>query len=125
VNERQFRARSYRGQAICLYLWRRIGPRITVVERVEYRILGPLEVEVGGRSLPIGGPKQRTLLAMLLLGANRVVSVARLVDAVWGEAPPTTAIAQVQGYDSSHAIANFEFETVLPLRRRSKIHHAE
>ena len=72
-----------------------------MTECVEYRILGPLEVAVGGRRMPIGGPKQRTLLAALLLHANRVVSVAQLVDAVWGEAPPGTAVAQVQGYVSA------------------------
>ena len=71
-----------------------------MTECVEYRILGPLEVDVGGRRVPTGGPKQRTLLAVLLVHANQVVPVTRLVDAVWGEAPPTTAVAQVQGYVS-------------------------
>src|SRR5262245_15340546 len=47
--------------------------------RIEFRILGPLTVRVDGVSLPIGGPKQRALLAMLLMSANRVVSRERLI----------------------------------------------
>lgn len=68
---------------------------------MEFRILGPIEVRVGGRPLPLGGPKQRLLLALLALRANRVVSVDRLVDALWGDAPPATATAQVHGYVST------------------------
>lgn len=63
---------------------------------MEYRVLGPLEVRVNEHPLPLGGPKQRTLLAVLLLEANRVVSVDQLVDAIWGQRPPATATAQVQ-----------------------------
>ena len=47
--------------------------------RLEFRILGPLTVRVDGVALPIGGPKQRALLAMLLMSANRVVSRERLI----------------------------------------------
>jgi WD40 repeat protein/DNA-binding SARP family transcriptional activator len=47
--------------------------------RLEFRILGPLAVRVDGESVPIGGPKQRALLALLLLSANRVVSRDRLI----------------------------------------------
>jgi DNA-binding SARP family transcriptional activator len=47
--------------------------------RFEFRILGPLDVRVDGTSVPIGGPKQRALLALLLLSANRVVSRDRLI----------------------------------------------
>ena len=48
---------------------------------LEFRILGPLEVWADGLPMPIGGPRQRALLAILLLSANRVVSRDRLVDA--------------------------------------------
>src|SRR5579859_621568 len=47
---------------------------------IEFRILGPLEVRVDGMAVAIGGPRQRALLAMLLLSANRVVSRDRLID---------------------------------------------
>jgi DNA-binding SARP family transcriptional activator len=61
---------------------------------MEFRILGPLEVVEDGRSIALGGPKQRTLLAVLLLTPNRPVSVDRLVEALWsGEPPPTAANA--------------------------------
>jgi YVTN family beta-propeller protein len=67
---------------------------------VEFRILGPLEVEDDGRVLPLGGSKQRALLALLLLHANQVVSRDRLIDEVWGDRAPKTAAAALQGYVS-------------------------
>ena len=57
----------------------------------EFRLLGPLEVANDQGALPLGGQKQRALLALLLLDVGRVVSVDRLVDALWGEQPPRTA----------------------------------
>jgi WD40 repeat protein/DNA-binding SARP family transcriptional activator len=58
--------------------------------RLEFGILGPLEVRAGGAVVPVGGPKQRALLALLLLSANRVVSRDRLLDElIRGEAGGT------------------------------------
>jgi DNA-binding SARP family transcriptional activator len=67
---------------------------------MEYRLLGPIEVLDGERRLQLGGPKQRALLAVLLLGANRVVQRGELVEAVWPEGPPPTAATAVQVYVS-------------------------
>jgi DNA-binding SARP family transcriptional activator/pimeloyl-ACP methyl ester carboxylesterase len=67
---------------------------------MEFRLLGPLEAREGDRVLALGGGKQRALLARLLLEANRVVAVERLVDDLWGEAPPDTAPKMVQVYVS-------------------------
>jgi WD40 repeat protein/DNA-binding SARP family transcriptional activator len=53
--------------------------------RIEFRILGPLAVRIDGGPVPIGGPKQRALLALLLLSANRVVSRERLVGELFAE----------------------------------------
>jgi WD40 repeat protein/DNA-binding SARP family transcriptional activator len=53
--------------------------------RLEFRILGPLSVRLDGSPVPIGGPKQRALLALLLLSANRVVSRERLIDELFAE----------------------------------------
>ena len=66
--------------------------------RPRFRILGPLEVE--GVSA-LGGPKQRALLARLLLDGGRVVPVEQLVDAVWPEEPPETARHALQVYVST------------------------
>lgn len=66
--------------------------------RVEFKVLGPLEVVAGGRALPLGGPKQRTLLATLLVNAHTSVSGERLCDAIWGAAPPASAQANVRSY---------------------------
>jgi DNA-binding SARP family transcriptional activator len=63
---------------------------------VELRILGPVELMSDRRSLNIGGPRQRTVLAMLALNVKRVVPVDRLIDAVWDDSPPRTARSQVQ-----------------------------
>jgi DNA-binding SARP family transcriptional activator len=57
---------------------------------MEFRVLGPLEVVEEDRTLEVGGAKHRTLLAALLLNANRVVSKERLIEALWpGDAPDT------------------------------------
>src|ERR671932_709362 len=53
----------------------------------EFRLLGPIEVRSGGEPLPLGGPKQRALLALLLVEAGRAVSTDRIVDALCGEQP--------------------------------------
>jgi predicted ATPase/DNA-binding SARP family transcriptional activator/Tfp pilus assembly protein PilF len=67
--------------------------------QVEFRILGPLEVlDAQGRRLALGGPKQRALLAVLLLHAGEVVAVERLIDELWGEDPPDTAAHTLQVY---------------------------
>jgi YVTN family beta-propeller protein len=67
---------------------------------VEFRILGELEVRQDHRPLPLGGAKQRALLAFLLLNANRVVSRDRLVDELWGESPPPTVNSVLHVYVS-------------------------
>jgi YVTN family beta-propeller protein len=67
---------------------------------LEFRMLGPLEVVQDGRSLPLGAPRQRTLLAILLLHRREVVSSERLIDELWGEHPPATAPKTLQGYIS-------------------------
>lgn len=64
---------------------------------MDFRILGPLEVTAGDRLLALGGPRQRALLAVLLLHANEVVSTDRLIDALWGDSPPDTAHKALQG----------------------------
>ena len=63
---------------------------------MEFGILGPLEVSDEGRRVEIGGHKQRALLASLLLHANEVVSLDRLIDELWGETPPPTAAKTLQ-----------------------------
>ena len=62
-----------------------------------FGILGPLDAQVGGRSIALGGRQQRGLLAVLLLDANRVVSQGRLVRDLWGEDPPATARTLLHG----------------------------
>ena len=68
--------------------------------RTEYRLLGPLEVAHRGEAVPTGGQRKRALLACLLLEANRTVSIDALVDALWGEHVPSTAVKMVHIYVS-------------------------
>jgi len=65
---------------------------------VEFRILGPLEVLEEGEQLPLPRLKERVVLAVLLLHANEFVSRERLIDDLWGEAPPPTARQAVNVY---------------------------
>ena len=67
---------------------------------LEFRVLGPLQVERDGRVLPLGGLKQRGVLALLLLDRNRVVPRDQLVDVLWGERPPASAANSIQIYVS-------------------------
>ncbi len=68
--------------------------------RIQFRVLGPLEVDAGGGSLPLGGPKQRAVLAHLLFRTNEVVPAETLVDEIWGEEPPDKARNIIQTYIS-------------------------
>lgn len=64
------------------------------------RVLGPLEVWRGGAVVPIGGPKARLMLAVLLAHRSSVVSLDRLADALWGDNPPRSAVATIQSHVS-------------------------
>ncbi len=65
---------------------------------MEFHVLGPVRVTEGGRSLALGGPKQRLVLALLIAEGGRTVSTDRLIDSVWDGDPPTTARKTLQGY---------------------------
>src|SRR5881398_596421 len=69
--------------------------------RLEIRLLGPVEVTISERPLAFGRRKQRALVAVLALNANRVVSTDCLLDALWGERPPPTAAVALYGLVSA------------------------
>ena len=69
-------------------------------ERMLCRVLGPLQVELDGRTLALGPPRQRAVLGVLLLHRGEVVSTARLVEDLWGAAAPRTAGHSLQTYVS-------------------------
>jgi serine/threonine protein kinase/WD40 repeat protein/DNA-binding SARP family transcriptional activator len=68
---------------------------------VHMRVLGPVEVESGGRDVRLGGPKQRTILALLVAEAGKVVSVDALIDGLWGDDPTPGARSTLQTYVSN------------------------
>jgi DNA-binding SARP family transcriptional activator len=67
---------------------------------VEFHVLGPVEAVVDGRAVPLPAEKPRTLLAILLLNRNRVVSVGDLISELWSDDPPETATKALQVYVS-------------------------
>jgi predicted ATPase/DNA-binding SARP family transcriptional activator len=67
---------------------------------VQIHLLGPLELVVGGRAVPAGGPRQRALLALLALSVGIAVPPSHLVELLWEDAPPPAAANTVQVYVS-------------------------
>jgi len=67
---------------------------------VQFRLLGPLEVEHGGRLLDLDGSRERTVLALLLFFANEVISTDAMIAWLWGEQPPPTARHTIETYVS-------------------------
>jgi DNA-binding SARP family transcriptional activator/predicted negative regulator of RcsB-dependent stress response len=63
---------------------------------VDFRILGPLEITAGAERLGLGGPRQEVVVATLLLSANRLVTIDRLLEAMYGEDLPPTGRSQAQ-----------------------------
>src|SRR5271166_243827 len=72
-----------------------------VDRRLEFGLLGPLEMSVDGALVPLGTPKQRAVLAMLLMNRNSPVGVDRLITALWEDWPPSGARASIHSYVSN------------------------
>ncbi|MEA2705049.1 MAG: hypothetical protein QOD63_2994, partial [Actinomycetota bacterium] len=68
---------------------------------MQYRVLGPLQVDDEGAVLELGRPKQRAVLAVLVVEANGVVSLDRLIDLLWGDGRPARSTASLQVYVSN------------------------
>lgn len=68
---------------------------------VEFVVLGPVGLIEGGQRVPLGGPKQRTVLAMVVANAGHTVSFDRIVEATWGNEPPEGARASIHTYISN------------------------
>src|SRR4029077_2544015 len=68
---------------------------------LNFGVLGPLQLSVEGTLLPLGPPKQRAVLAMLVINRNRPVGVESLINAVWGQSPVPAARGSIQTYVSN------------------------
>ena len=68
---------------------------------MQYRLLGPVEVVDGDRAVAIGEGRRRSLLALLLIHANELLSQDRLIDELWGQRPPPTAAKSLQVHVSA------------------------
>lgn len=69
--------------------------------RVDLRVLGPVQLFVDGRPLPVGGPKPRTMLALLAVNRRRTVPSEALADAIWDNDPPDSYAASLQVFVSN------------------------
>src|SRR5262245_58034797 len=69
--------------------------------RLELRVLGPTEALADGVPLALGGPKERTALALLAARAGRVVATDDLIDGIWGDQPTTAARSTLHTYISN------------------------
>jgi SARP family transcriptional regulator, regulator of embCAB operon len=70
-------------------------------DAVEFGVLGPLQMSVGGVLVPLGTPKQRAVLAVLVVNANRPVDIDTLIGAAWNQRPPSGARATLHAYISN------------------------
>ncbi len=70
-------------------------------DAVEFGVLGPLQMSVGGALVPLGTPKQRAVLALLVVNANRPVDIDTLIGAAWNQRPPPGARATLHAYISN------------------------
>jgi DNA-binding SARP family transcriptional activator len=70
---------------------------------MRYRVLGPLEVQDGTRTVPLRQGRQRLLLAVLLTAGGEPVSTDRLIEALWDEHPPPSATASLHNLVSASA----------------------
>jgi SARP family transcriptional regulator, regulator of embCAB operon len=70
-------------------------------DAVRFGVLGPLQMSVGGALVPLGTPKQRAVLAVLIINANRPVGIDTLIGAAWDQRPPQGARATLHAYISN------------------------
>ncbi|MFF7249056.1 BTAD domain-containing putative transcriptional regulator [Embleya sp. NPDC008237] len=68
---------------------------------VYLRVLGPFEAEVHDVTVPLGGPRQRAVLALLVAARGRVVSIDRMIEDLWRGEPPAQAVTSLQAYVSN------------------------
>jgi DNA-binding SARP family transcriptional activator len=68
---------------------------------VQFGVLGPLQMSIGGTLVPLGTPKQRAVLAVMVINANRPVGIDTLIDSAWDGRPPEGARATLHAYVSN------------------------
>lgn len=69
--------------------------------RLSFGLLGPLQMTVAGTPVALGTPKQRAVLAMLLINRNRAVGTESLIDATWDQSPVAAARTSIHSYVSN------------------------
>ena len=77
------------------------GGDAAVGDTAQFGVLGPLQMSIGGALVPLGTPKQRAVLAVMVINANRPVGIDTLIDAAWDQRPPPGARATLHAYISN------------------------
>ncbi|MBF6245121.1 FHA domain-containing protein [Nocardia elegans] len=97
------------------------GPQSIPPTGLDVRVLGPVQLSVGGTAVPVGGPKPRALLAALAVNRRRAVSSQALADIVWNEEPPDSYQASLQVFVSNirKALRNSGVDPATVLRTES------
>lgn len=92
---------------------------------MEIRLLGRFDVLVQGTEVPLGGHRQRAVLAVLTVHANEILSVDRLIDEVWGGEPPASATSTLQRYVSHLRRALEGLPAAIETRRPGYVLHVD
>lgn len=77
------------------------GSQLPVMDKIGFGVLGPLQVTVDGAAVSLGTPKQRAVLAVLVMNRNRPVGIDSLITAAWEQWPPSEARASLHSYISN------------------------
>lgn len=92
----------------------------------DYRVLGPVQVRRHGRSLPVGGPKQRAVLALLLIEAPRVVPTAKLIEERLSERhSPMVSVVGMQMPDASFSYLYWKRPRTVAPGTRDCVRHGD
>ncbi|WP_063920431.1 BTAD domain-containing putative transcriptional regulator [Nocardia violaceofusca] len=103
------------------------GPQPVSPTGLDVRVLGPVQLSVGGTAVAVGGPKPRALLAALAVNRRRAVSSQALADIVWNEEPPDSYQASLQVFVSNirKALRNSGVDSAAVLRTESSGYRLE
>jgi SARP family transcriptional regulator, regulator of embCAB operon len=77
------------------------GSQLPVMDKIGFGLLGPLQMTVDGAAVSLGTPKQRAVLAVLVMNRNRPVGIDSLISAAWEQWPPSEARASLHSYISN------------------------
>jgi DNA-binding SARP family transcriptional activator len=73
---------------------------VSPINDIRVRILGPIEIERGGRLIELSGRRERAVIALLLVNAGQTVSLDRMTEDLWDGSPPASAVTTLRAHVS-------------------------